>query len=114
MRRRATTGGYRLHRARPSLGAALAGARLARPPFPGESWPMSQSAAPARPSPAGPPAPTDHVVIPTEALTKLYPGAILAVDHLDLSVDQLQISGLLRPNAAGKTTTEGILTTTVL
>src|SRR2546429_7530825 len=114
MRRRATTGGYRLHRARPSLGAALAGARLARPPFPGESWPMSQSAAPARPSPAGAPAPTDQVVIATEALTKVYPGNILAVDHLDLSVDQGEIFGLLGPNGAGKTTTAGMLTTRVL
>ena len=75
---------------------------------------MPQSAAPARPSPAGAPAPTGQVVIATEALTKVYPGNILAVDHLDLSVDQGEIFGLLGPNGAGKTTTEGMLTTRVL
>src|SRR6478736_2643622 len=53
-------------------------------------------------------------VIRTEALTKVYPGAILAVDGLDLSVRRGEIFGLLGPNGAGKTTTAGMLTTRVI
>ena len=54
------------------------------------------------------------VVIRTEQLTKLYPGRILAVDHLDLEVEAGEIFGLLGPNGAGKTTTAGMLTTRVI
>lgn len=50
-------------------------------------------------------------IIGCEQLTKLYPGDILAVDHLDLSVYDGEIFGLLGPNGAGKTTTAGMLTT---
>jgi len=57
--------------------------------------------------------PGDRVVIRTEGLTKIYPGSVLAVDHLDLSVAQGEIFGLLGPNGAGETTTEGMLTTRV-
>jgi len=53
-------------------------------------------------------------VIRCEQLTKLYPGNILAVDKLDLSVRQGEIFGLLGPNGAGKTTTAGMLTTRVI
>ncbi len=53
-------------------------------------------------------------VIHTEALTKVYPGDILAVDGLDLSVARGEIFGLLGPNGAGKTTTAGMLTTRVI
>src|SRR5256714_1375354 len=53
-------------------------------------------------------------VICTEALTKIYPGDIRAVDHLDLSVEKGEIFGLLGPNGAGKTTTVGMLTTRVI
>jgi ABC-2 type transport system ATP-binding protein len=53
-------------------------------------------------------------VIRTEELTKVYPGAILAVDGLDLSVQRGEIFGLLGPNGAGKTTTAGMLTTRVI
>jgi len=53
-------------------------------------------------------------VIRTEALTKLYPGGILAVDELTLSVRRGEIFGLLGPNGAGKTTTAGMLTTGVI
>jgi len=53
-------------------------------------------------------------VIRTEALTKVYPGNIRAVDELDLSVRQGEIYGLLGPNGAGKTTTAGMLTTRVI
>ena len=56
----------------------------------------------------------DEVVIRTEQLTKVYPGAILAVDHLDLEVHSGEIFGLLGPNGAGKTTTAGMLTTRVI
>ena len=54
------------------------------------------------------------VVIRTEQLTKVYPGDIVAVDHLDLDVHAGEIFGLLGPNGAGKTTTAGMLTTRVI
>jgi ABC-2 type transport system ATP-binding protein len=53
-------------------------------------------------------------VIRCEQLTKRYPGDILAVDRLDLSVHRGEIFGLLGPNGAGKTTTVGMLTTLVI
>ena len=52
--------------------------------------------------------------IETAGLTKVYPGDILAVDHLDLVVGRGEIFGLLGPNGAGKTTTAGMLTTRVV
>ncbi|MBJ7307429.1 MAG: ATP-binding cassette domain-containing protein [Acidimicrobiia bacterium] len=57
---------------------------------------------------------TADEVIVTENLTKVYPGDILAVDGLDLSVHRGEIFGLLGPNGAGKSTTAGMLTTRVL
>jgi ABC-2 type transport system ATP-binding protein len=39
-----------------------------------------------------------------EGLTKRYGKEVLAVDHLDLVVDQGDVLGLLGPNGAGKTT----------
>ena len=54
------------------------------------------------------------VVIRTEQLTKIYPGQVLAVDHLDLEVHAGEIFGLLGPNGAGKTTTAGMLNTMVI
>src|SRR5438045_2754819 len=53
-------------------------------------------------------------VIRTEALTKVYPGGLVAVDQLDLAVQAGEIFGLLGPNGAGKTTTAGMLTTRVI
>src|SRR5580693_7771252 len=54
-------------------------------------------------------------VIHTEDLTKVYPGTdFTAVDKLNLDVSAGEIFGLLGPNAAGKTTTAGMLTTRVV
>src|SRR5262249_49468467 len=54
-------------------------------------------------------------VIRTVDLTKVYPGAdFKAVDGLNLSVRRGEIFGLLGPNAAGKATPAGMLTTRVL
>jgi ABC-2 type transport system ATP-binding protein len=53
-------------------------------------------------------------VIVTEALTKVFPGQLKAVDNLDLTVQEGEIFGLLGPNGAGKTTTVGMLTTRVV
>ena len=63
---------------------------------------------------AGSAEPVTDEVIRTEGLTKVYPGDILAVDGLDLSVTRGEIFGLLGPNGAGKTTTGGMLTTRVI
>ena len=59
------------------------------------------------------PASSDKV-IRCEQLTKRYPGNILAVDRLNLSVNCGEIFGLLGPNGAGKTTTVGMLNTLVI
>ena len=58
--------------------------------------------------------PEPEPVIVTRGLTKIYPGHIMAVDDLDLTVYHGEIFGLLGPNGAGKTTTEGMLTTRVI
>lgn len=76
------------------------------------SSPTGSSTAPDGHAPDGH-APGDEV-IRCEQLTKIYPGDILAVDHLDLSVRRGEIFGLLGPNGAGKTTTAGMLTTRVI
>ena len=60
------------------------------------------------------PAAASDEVIRTEGLTKVYPGNVLAVDGLDLSVRRGEIFGLLGPNGAGKSTTAGMLTTRVM
>jgi len=54
-------------------------------------------------------------MIRTNALTKQFPGprdgaAVLAVDRLDLQVEEGQVFGFLGPNGAGKTTTVRMLT----
>jgi ABC-2 type transport system ATP-binding protein len=67
----------------------------------------------ATPTPATP-APDATEVIRTRGLTKVYPGDVLAVDALDLTVCQGEIFGLLGPNGAGKSTTAGMLTTRVI
>src|SRR5512136_3233240 len=67
----------------------------------------------AKPDEAGRSAVIEEV-IHCEQLTKRYPGDILAVDRLQLSVYRGEIFGLLGPNGAGKTTTVGMLTTLVI
>jgi ABC-2 type transport system ATP-binding protein len=76
---------------------------------------MPTQADPTTPTTSGASAARDtDEVIRTDQLTKIYPGNILAVDHLDLSVKRGEIFGLLGPNGAGKTTTAGMLTTRVI
>ncbi len=45
-----------------------------------------------------------QIMIETSGLTKHY-GEIVAVDHLDLTIERGEVFGLLGPNGAGKTTT---------
>jgi len=71
---------------------------------------MSLAPAPERAAPAVDP----DAVIQTTGLTKVYPGDVLAVDGLDLTVRRGEIFGLLGPNGAGKTTTAGMLTPRVI
>ena len=66
------------------------------------------------PAPAATDAAHDDTVIRTVDLTKVYPGDVTAVDHLNLTVHRGEIFGLLGPNGAGKTTTAGMLTTRVV
>src|SRR5581483_8728635 len=60
------------------------------------------------------PEPERIPVIVTKGLTKVYPGHIMAVDDLDLTVFHGEIFGLLGPSGAGKPTAEGMLTTRVI
>ena len=46
-----------------------------------------------------------------EDLVKIYPGNIVAVDHLSFKVYEGEIYGLIGPNGAGKTTTLRIIAT---
>jgi ABC-2 type transport system ATP-binding protein len=64
----------------------------------------------------GPPeiATTTNETIHAEALTKRYPGDVLAVDALDLKIYAGEVFGLLGPNGAGKTTTVGMLSTRIV
>jgi ABC-2 type transport system ATP-binding protein len=56
------------------------------------------------------------LIVEIEALTKVYEGKqrVVALDGIDLQVEQGEIFGLLGPNGAGKTTTIGICTTRTL
>lgn len=50
---------------------------------------------------------TQETTIQYIHLTKIYPGSIIAVDHINLSIFRGEIFGLLGPNRAGKTMTVG-------
>jgi len=50
-------------------------------------------------------------IIEAEGLTKVFPGHIVAVDHVSFAVEQGEIFGFLGPNGAGKSTTIMMLTT---
>ena len=52
-----------------------------------------------------------EMAIAADGLTKRYGGDVLAVDDLDLAVEQGEVYGFLGPNGAGKTTTMRMLTT---
>jgi len=52
-------------------------------------------------------------MIEVDALTKVYPGGIRAVQEIEFTVEPGEVFGLLGPNGAGKSTTVGMLTTTV-
>ncbi len=56
------------------------------------------------------------MIVEIEGLTKVYEGKqrVVALDGIDLRVEQGEIFGLLGPNGAGKTTTIGICTTRTL
>jgi ABC-2 type transport system ATP-binding protein len=57
---------------------------------------------------------SNHSSITAEQLRKTYPGGIEAVRGIDLEVSTGEVFGLLGPNAAGKSTTVGMLTTTIV
>ena len=50
------------------------------------------------------------VIIKTEGITKAFK-SLVAVDHINLSIDEGEVFGLLGPNGAGKTTLLSILAT---
>jgi len=52
--------------------------------------------------------------IEIQGLTKQYPGGVLALDHLDLTVEAGEVYALLGPNGAGKTTTIHLLLNYIL
>ena len=52
--------------------------------------------------PSAPPRPPEAPAIETRGLTKRYPGDVVALRDLDLTVPQGEVFGLLGPNGAGK------------
>jgi len=57
--------------------------------------------------------PEPEGAISAVGLTKVYNGKLVAVDHIDLRIEEGEVFALLGPNGAGKTTTIGMLTTLV-
>ena len=51
--------------------------------------------------------------VEVHGLGKTYPGGVEAVRGIDFQVAPGEVFGLLRPNSAGKSTTIGMLTTTI-
>ena len=52
-----------------------------------------------------------NVVVLVDDLVKVYPGNIVAVNHLSFKVYEGEVYGLIGPNGAGKTTTLRIIAT---
>jgi ABC-2 type transport system ATP-binding protein len=52
----------------------------------------------------------DSLAIETKSLAKMYGDEVLAIDGIDLAIEENTIYSLLGPNGAGKTTTLSILT----
>ncbi len=82
-------------------------ARLAAPPaaLPVEGAAATRVETPAPRGRAFEPDPAAAPAIAIDGLTKRYPGGILALDGLTMSVPEGSVFGLLGPNGAGKTTT---------
>jgi ABC-2 type transport system ATP-binding protein len=57
---------------------------------------------------------TAMATIETRGLRKTYPGGVEAVKGIDIDVEAGEVFGVLGSNGAGKSTTIGMLTTTVL
>ncbi len=55
----------------------------------------------------------NEAIINVNGLTKIYPGKVLAVDHISFEVYEGEIFALLGPNGAGKSTTIGMLNTSL-
>src|SRR5215831_7562452 len=55
----------------------------------------------------------EALMVEVEALTKVYPPDVRAVDAIDFAVEPGEVFGLLGPNGAGKSTTIGMLATTI-
>ena len=85
----------------PPIAGPSAPAPVPEAPTPGPLTALRPTA--SAPSVAGPSA----IVI--DALTKRYPGGVLALDALSMSVPAGSVFGLLGPNGAGKTTTLRLL-----
>jgi len=58
--------------------------------------------------------PSDNSVIRVQALQKIFPGDVRAVDSVSFEVREGEVFGFLGPNGAGKTTTISILNTLML
>ena len=74
-------------------------------------YPPPPQAKRGRPQPVGP---GGSPGAPSRAPNASAPAGIVALDGLDLTIDDGEFFGLLGPNGAGKTTTIGILTTRVI
>ncbi|HVQ95961.1 MAG TPA: ABC transporter ATP-binding protein [Mycobacteriales bacterium] len=83
--------------------------RRARTAIPTPAAPTTRPA--LRPAPAGVPPAAGVPAIRAVGVGKTYPGGVVAVDRLDLTVGQGELFGFLGPNGAGKTTTIAMMCT---